>query len=47
MPKPDADPHGGIDAFKEIENSNICIPGSENKLSTVTPETSFYKDELN
>ena len=47
MPKPDADPHGGIDAFKEIENPNICIPGSENELSTETPETSFYKDELN
>ncbi len=49
MPKPDADPHGGLDAFKEVENPNICIPGIENELSTEveTPETTFYKDELN
>jgi hypothetical protein len=47
MPKPDADPHGGLDAFKEIENPNICLPGGGNELSTETPETTFYKDELN
>lgn len=47
MPKPDADPHGGIDAFNEIENPNICLPDGGNKLSTETPETTFYKDELN
>ena len=47
MPKPDADPHGGIDAFKEIENPNVCLPGIENELSTETPQTSFYKDEMN
>ena len=49
MPKPDADPHGGLDAFKEVENPTICIPGIENELSTEveTPETTFYKDELN
>ena len=45
MPKPDADPHGGIEAFKEIENPNICLPdGVELKNDT---QTSYYKDELN
>ena len=44
MPKPDADPHGGLDAFEKLNNPNICVPGPE--LSSGV-ETSFYKDELN
>ena len=28
MPKPDADPHGGLDAWDEIEEDEICGPGS-------------------
>jgi anaerobic magnesium-protoporphyrin IX monomethyl ester cyclase len=43
MPKPDADPHGGLD-FEELNNPNICVPGSDTELST---ETSFFKDEMN
>tara|TARA_B100000427_G_C15422775_1_gene557145 strand:- start:144 stop:1043 length:900 start_codon:yes stop_codon:yes gene_type:complete len=45
MPKPDADPHGGMDSFKDIENPNICVPG-EQELSTEV-QTTFYKDEMN
>ena len=33
--------------FKDVEDPNICLPGVENELSTETPETTFYKDELN
>ena len=43
MPKPDADPHGGID-FDELNNPNVCVPGSDAELST---ETSYFKDEMN
>jgi hypothetical protein len=32
MPKPDADPHGGIDAFNEIENPNICLPNGGTEM---------------
>lgn len=43
MPKPDADPHRGIDTFKEIENPNVCLLGIENELSTETPKLHFIK----
>lgn len=44
MPNPDADPHGGLDAFEKLDNPNVCIPSPE--LSTEL-DTSFYKDEMN
>ena len=40
MPKPDANPHGGLEDFKKVENSNYSIdvpgearPGSEDDLN--------------
>jgi anaerobic magnesium-protoporphyrin IX monomethyl ester cyclase len=29
MPNPDADTHGGAEAFEELNNPNICVPGSD------------------
>ena len=45
MPKPDADPHGGLEDIEKFNDPNICIPGGEETLKN--PETSFYKDEMN
>ena len=39
MPKADADPHGGIEAWKDLEENEICGPG------TNKPNISF-KDEM-
>ena len=44
MPKPDADPHGGIEDFDKLNDPNICVPGGEEKLQST--ETSYYKDEM-
>ena len=32
MPKPDADPHGGVDDFKHLDNSNDSKPGYKDGL---------------
>ena len=29
MPQPDADPHGGLEAYDEIEDNDICGPGND------------------
>ena len=40
MPKPDADPHGGVEDFKTIEDPNQL-------LENIDQITSGYKDEMN
>ena len=47
MPKPDADPHGGIDDFKDIENP-YCIPTPKNndKQKTLVDLDNKFKNDL-
>ena len=40
MPKPDADPHGGVEDFKTIKDPNQFLDNT-NQI------TSGYKDEMN
>ena len=38
MPKPDADPHGGPEAFEEIEENEICEPGTNSTNVSIKNE---------
>ena len=40
MPKPDADPHGGVEDFKNIEDPNQFLDNPDQT-------TSGYKDGMN
>ena len=42
MPKPDADPHGGVEDFKTIENPNQFLDNTDQIISESKDEMNYH-----
>ena len=42
MPKPDADPHGGVEDFKNLEDPNKLFDNSDKTSSNIEDEINYH-----